>query len=57
MPSEDPILDEIHAVREALAEQCDHDFKKIAEAIKAEEAASGRKGEAHPPKRITKQAA
>ena len=56
MQPQDPIVDEIHAVREALAEQCDHDFAKIAEKIKAEEVASGCKGEPQPPRRIAKKA-
>lgn len=55
MASRDSIVEEVRAVREALAEEFDCDAEKIAEAIKAEEAASGRKLESHPPKRIEKE--
>jgi hypothetical protein len=37
------IVDEIHAVRETLSRASGHDIRKIAEAAKARQAASGRK--------------
>jgi hypothetical protein len=39
----DPIVDEIHAVREALSRASGHDFRKIAEAAKARQEESGKK--------------
>jgi hypothetical protein len=43
MPPTDPILEEIHAVREALAKESDYDAEKIAEAARKRQAKSGRK--------------
>lgn len=39
----DPIVDEIHAVREALSRASGDDIRKIAEAAKARQAESGTK--------------
>ncbi len=38
----DPIVEEIHAIREALSRASDHDIRKIAEAAKTRQAESGR---------------
>jgi hypothetical protein len=38
----DPILDEVRAARDAIAKEFDYDIDKLAEAIKAREAKSGR---------------
>lgn len=39
----DPIIEEIHAVRETLSKASGDDIRKIAEAAKARHAESGRK--------------
>jgi hypothetical protein len=48
----DPIIEEIHAVREALSRASGHDIRKIAEAAKARQAASGRKTVRVPPRKV-----
>lgn len=50
MPTADPILEEIYAVREALAEKAGYDAAKIAEAARKRQAESGRKGVTLPPR-------
>ena len=56
-PLSDPIVDEIHAIREAIAKTTNDDLRKIAEAARSRQAASGRKvvglppGELHRPQR------
>lgn len=47
----DPILDEIHAVREALSRAAGHDIRKIADAAKARQAESGKKSVRLPPRK------
>jgi formate-dependent phosphoribosylglycinamide formyltransferase (GAR transformylase) len=42
MVEPDPIIEEIHAIREALSKLSGHDIRKIAEAAKARQATSGR---------------
>ena len=42
MPNTDPILDEIHAIREALAKEADYDAEKIAAAARQREKEGGR---------------
>jgi len=49
----DPIVDEIHAVRELLSRASGHDIRKIAEAAKARQAASGKKTVRLPPRKAT----
>ena len=49
MPT-DPIIDEIHAIREALAEAAGYDAEKIAEAARVREARSGWKAVTLPPR-------
>ena len=39
----DPIIEEIHAIRQALSKAAGDDIRKIAEAAKARQAQSGRK--------------
>ncbi len=46
----DPIVDEIHAVREALSRASGHDVCKIAEAAKARQTESGKKTVRLPPR-------
>ena len=43
MSPSDPIIEEIHAVREAISKASDHDLQKIAEAARSRQEASGRK--------------
>ena len=42
MRHSDPIVDEVRAIRDALAKELDYDIDKIAEAIRAREAQSGK---------------
>ncbi|HSN98882.1 MAG TPA: hypothetical protein VLS89_11375 [Candidatus Nanopelagicales bacterium] len=46
-------MDEVRAVRDAIAKECDYDVEKIAEAIKAREAQSGRRIVRLPPRKVT----
>jgi hypothetical protein len=50
MPTTDPINEEIHAIREALAREADFDAEKIAEAARKRQAESGRKAVTLPPR-------
>lgn len=50
MSSRDPLIEEIHAVREALAKESGYDLEKIAEAARKRQAESGRKAVALPPR-------
>jgi hypothetical protein len=50
MPSRDPIIEEIHAIREAIAEASGYDLEKIAEAARKRQAESGRKTVTLPPR-------
>jgi hypothetical protein len=45
------IVDEIHAVRDALSKASGHDIRKIAEAAKARQAESGKKAVRLPPRK------
>jgi hypothetical protein len=47
----DPIIEEIHAIREALSRASGHDIRKIAEAAKARQADSGRETVQLPPRK------
>ena len=47
----DPIIEEIHAIREALSRASGHDIRKIAEAAKARQTDSGRKTVRLPPRK------
>jgi len=47
----DPIIEEIHAIREALSRVSGHDIRKIAEAAKARQAESGRTAVRLPPRK------
>jgi hypothetical protein len=46
-----PIIEEIHAIREAMAKACDNDLRTIAETAKARQRATGREVVRLPPKR------
>jgi len=50
--SEDPILDEIHRVREALAARFDHDLEAIGRYLMDREKQEDRAAVAFPPKRV-----
>ena len=52
MPRKDPIIEEIHAVREKIAREADYDIEKILEAARARQAASGRESVQLLPKRV-----
>ena len=52
MPLSDPIIDEIHAIREAMAKASNDDLNKIAEAARYRQAAGGRKVVSLRPKRV-----
>ena len=41
MPRKDPIIEEIHAVRDAIAREADYDLEKMLEAARQRQAASG----------------
>jgi len=43
MPRKDPIIEEIHAIREEIARAAGYDIERILEAARARQAASGRK--------------
>lgn len=47
----DPIIEEIHAIREALSKASGDDIRKIAEAAKSRQAQSGRKAVRLPPRK------
>lgn len=47
----DPIIDEIHAIREALSKASGDDIRKIAEAARARQAQSGRQTVRFPPRK------
>ena len=48
----DPIIEEIHAIREALAKASGNDIRSIAEAAKARQYKSRRKGTWLPPRKV-----
>jgi len=50
MPRIDPIIEEIHAIREALAKESGYDAEKIAEAARRRQAEGGRKAVTLPPR-------
>jgi len=51
MPSSAAIIDEIHAIRDAIARAADNDLQKIAEAARARQLAAGRPAVKLPPRR------
>jgi hypothetical protein len=51
MPLTDPIVDEIHAIRDAIAKTSGNDLGRIAAAAKARQAAGGRRVVKLPAKR------
>jgi hypothetical protein len=55
-PLSDPIIDEIHAIRAAMAKASYDDLHKIAEAARSRQAAGGRKVVILPPRRAATEA-
>ena len=51
MPN-DSIVEEIHAIRDALSKASDDDIRKIAEAARVRQAQSGRRAERLPPRPV-----
>ena len=51
MSRKDPIVEEVHAVREALAREAGYDLDRLIEAARERQAASGRQVVRLPPKR------
>ena len=52
--SSDPILDEIHAIREEIARRHNYDLDAIVEALQKASAEAGRKVVTMPPRPVTK---
>jgi hypothetical protein len=52
MPRKDPIVEEIHAVREAIAREAGYDLDRIIEAARARQVASGQPVVRLPPKKV-----
>jgi hypothetical protein len=51
MKDSNPIIDEVRAVRDAIAKEYDYDIAKIAEAVRAREIRSGRTFVRLPPRK------
>ena len=51
MPLKDPFIEEIHAVREDIARAADYDLKKMLEAARERQAASGVQAVRLPPRK------
>jgi len=56
MPRKDPIIEEIHAVREEIAREAGYDIERILEAARARQSASGREAVRLSPRRPSLQA-
>ena len=52
MSPKDPIVEEVHAAREAIARESDHDLDRIIDAARARQAAEDRRVVRLPPKRV-----
>lgn len=52
MTGKDPIIEEIHAVREALALEAGYDIEKMLDAARARQAASGLRAVRLPPREV-----
>lgn len=53
MKHPDPIIDEIRAVRDAMAKDSNYDVEEIARKVKAHQTESGRKVVRRPPRPLT----
>lgn len=54
MARKNPIIEEIHAVRDAIAREAGYDLERIIEAARVRQAAGGREVVRLPPKKRTK---
>lgn len=54
MRTQDPIVDELHVIREALSDASDNDLRKIVEAARARQLSSGHEIVDLPPRRVDK---
>jgi hypothetical protein len=52
MPNKDRIVEEVHAVREAMARESGHDLDRIIDAARARQAAGSRQVVRLPPKKV-----
>ena len=52
MKYSDRIIDEIRAIRDAMARDCDYDVEKLAQLLKDHETRSGRKIVRRPPRQV-----
>ena len=52
MKSADRVIDEIRAIRDAMAKECDYDVEKLAQRLKDRETQSGRKVVRRPPRPV-----
>ncbi|HVS11495.1 MAG TPA: hypothetical protein VMS76_16620 [Planctomycetota bacterium] len=52
MPHKDRIVEEVHAVREAMARESGHDLHRIIDAAQARQAAGSRQVVRLPPKKV-----
>jgi hypothetical protein len=52
MPHKDPIIEEIHTVREALARDADYDLARLLEAARTRQAASGQRAVRLPARKV-----
>lgn len=57
MEPRDPIIDELHAIREAMAAACGNDMDKIAESLRARQNSGDREVVTLSPKRPVKKQA
>lgn len=57
MQPKDPIIEEIHAIREAIAAECGYDMNKIAELMRARQTSENREAVTLPPKRLVEKKA
>jgi len=48
--SDDPIVEEVRAIRDKLAAECDYDVDKIFRRLRQSQAESGREYVSHPPR-------
>ena len=51
MKHRDPIVDEVRQARDAIAKKYDYDIEKLADALRAEDARSGRRVVRLPPRK------
>ena len=49
---DDPIVAEVHSIRDELAAQCGYDLKEIFRQLRQQQATSGRTYVRYPPRRI-----